>query len=142
MRTYFSSHAECGPLRRLDFVMGPVGVRGMYKTFLEKAFIRRFVLDRQESRKFSQRQNIATIDAHGYAIYRCAQAYAREGLCHASPFLSYRRGLCVACPPLVGNARAFGGRTSKIQTPRLFLSVTSHKHSAPQGVEDTQHTQL
>ena len=32
----FSSHAECGPLRRLDFVTGPVGVRGNVQNIFGK----------------------------------------------------------------------------------------------------------
>ncbi len=38
--------------------------------FIRKAFIKRFVLDSQESRKFSKIEirNEATIDVHGYAV--------------------------------------------------------------------------
>lgn len=132
----FSSHAECGPLRRLDFVMGPVGVRGMYRTFFGKGVyqtlcsrpsrISQILTGKQEHRN-DRRSRICHISVR-------TRVYAREGPCRALPLCHIGVGSALLVLFPGGNARACDGGTSKIQTPRLFLSVTNPKHSAPQGV--------
>lgn len=73
----FTIFATASQLRRLRDGMGEnshaagwgEGVAEI-RHFIRKAFIKRFVLDSQESRKFSKIEirNEATIDVHGYAV--------------------------------------------------------------------------